>query len=329
MEAKTKSERFVQARKDMWESLRLTLLKISKRGLSSLKEQEAAEFPRLYRMVCTDLAEAKMLKLSPDVLFYLNDMIGQAHKHLYSFPPLKMSSIKEFFQISLPQIALKNWVFVIIAAVTFLVPYVISFAIIVNDPESAKELIPENVLNKLASAYKEGFTEERSTSSKGFMVSYYIYNNVSIDFACFALGMLLGIGTLYILIYNGIALGAISGYIYGIGYGDNFIHFVTAHSVFELTGLILSGASGLLLGYSIINARKYSRRDWLKLQKTNLFTLVAAAALLTFLAAFIEGIISPSLLPYSFKAVVAIVSFAFVILYFFIIPIFTKRSIKI
>ncbi len=329
MESKTKSERFVYARKDMWESLRLTLLKISKKGFSSLKEQEAAEFPRLYRMTCTDLAEAKMLKLSPDVLFYLNDMIGQAHKHLYSFPPVKMSSIKGFFRESLPQIVLKNKVFVIVSAVTFLVPYLISFMIVVNNPEMAKEIIPENVLNQYADPFRDAITEGRSTSSKSFMVSYYVYNNVSINFACFALGILLGIGTLYILIYNGIVLGAISGYIYGIGYGDNFIHFVTAHSVFELTGLILSGASGLLLGYSIINARKYSRRDWLRLQKTNLFTLVAAAALLTFMAAFIEGLISPSLLPYRFKVVIAILSLAFVILYFFIIPIFSKRPTRI
>ena len=69
MEIKTKSERFAESKRYQWEKLHGMLNSIAQDGFDSLTDKEAREFPRLYRLACADYAEAKMLNLSPDVLF--------------------------------------------------------------------------------------------------------------------------------------------------------------------------------------------------------------------------------------------------------------------
>jgi uncharacterized membrane protein SpoIIM required for sporulation len=327
MEVKTKSEKFVIKKKDEWEYFCNILTQINNRGINSINYNQIKDFPRLFRICCTDLAEAKTLKLSPDVIEYLNELVGQAHKHLYSFPAVESNGIKKFFTEKLPYIFIKNWIFILVSMVIFLSPFFITFYVVYKNPSYANLLIDKSTLVQMEDSYKNPIGEKRNTSLSTFAVTFYIQNNVSIAFASFALGVLLGIGTIYILLYNGMTLGAIFGYICGIGYGKNILHFVTAHTIFEITGLIVAGAAGLLLGFSIINATVYYRKESLSLQKNRIFTLVTGGALMVFSAAFIEGFISPGPLPYKFKVTIAVICGTFIVLYFFIYPLL-KRVIK-
>ncbi|MGD9154422.1 MAG: stage II sporulation protein M [Bacillota bacterium] len=325
MESRTKSERFVRVKKAQWQQLHTILLALNRQGFRGLPDEAKVAFPRLFRLTCADLAEAKMLKLSPDVLDYLNQLVGQAHKYLYSFPPLQKSQVKLFFRRQLPQVVRNNWLFVALAAFFFFTSYTTAYLLVRPNPAAAGLVIPQATLDQMTESYRAPITAERPLSLKNFMVAFYIQNNVSIAFASFALGVLLGLGTIYLLIYNGIFLGAISGYIIGSGYRKQFITFITAHSVFELTGLILAGAAGLALGFAIIKATRYYRREWLALQRPNILTLVAASALLLLGAAGLEGLLSPSLLPFAVKAGVAVASLAVLVGYFGIWPGILRR----
>ncbi|MCP4136814.1 MAG: hypothetical protein GY754_37940 [bacterium] len=324
MEVKTISEKFVDSKKEQWERLRSLLLKIHYGKVRSFTEDEVREFPRFYRIVCADLAEAKTLNLSPDVIHYLNDLVGQAHKHLYSFPPIRGAAIKNFFTRVLPGTIIRNGRFVLLAGILFFGSYLLTFAIIRTNPDAAGMIISQDLLDQMVDSYKEEVAG-RQASEKSLMVGFYINNNVSIAFASFAAGVLLGIGTIFFLLYNGITLGTIFAHIMNNGYGKNLLIFVTAHSVFELFGLVLAGAAGLLLGYSFINTDKYYRQDWLDLQRGRIFTLVLAGAILIFNAAFIEGFLSPSAVPYVIKLGVAGLSLLFVLSYFFIYPFMASR----
>lgn len=320
MEYKTKSERFVLLKKDQWHQLHHILTVINRSGFRALSDTEIQTFPRLFRLTCADLAEAKMLQLSPDVRDYLNQMVGQAHKFLYSFPPVRQRDIRDFFSRQLPAIILKNWVLVVLSALIFLGSFAVTYTLVRQNPATAEIIVSPGMLDQMEESYSNGISEERSLLAKNFMVTFYIQNNVSIAFGCFALGVLLGIGTIYILIYNGIMLGAITGYIMGMGYRKNFINFVTAHTAAELTGLIMAGAAGLALGFAIIKATRYYRKEWLALQRRNIFTLVAASACLLLMAALIEGMISPTLLPYAIKAGLAICTILLIGGYFLLWP---------
>jgi uncharacterized membrane protein SpoIIM required for sporulation len=316
---KTKSERFVEEKRAQWRKLR-NMLEAMKKSYKELSEEEMHEFPRLYRLLCADLAEARMLKLSPDVLNYLNNLVGQAHRFLYSFPPVTSVQVMRFIRKDLPATLLINWRFVLASALFFFISFFVSYFVIYRNPQLAHLVMPQQVLDSMEASYSAEIQHDSNVGMGTAAASFYIQHNISIAFCSFAAGVLIGIGTIFFLVYNGIALGTIAGYINALGYGANFWAFVTAHSVMELTGLVIAGAAGLLLGYSILSGNRYYRKDWLKIQKNNILTLLAPCVFLLAIAAIIEGNISPSPLPYTVKAAVAICSLVGLLFYFVFIP---------
>lgn len=325
MEFKTKSEKFVLANKGNWERLRNIVSKINNSGYSALNDGEVKEFPSLYRLAIGDLAEAKMLELSPDVIGYMNNIIGQAHKFLYGVPPLQKGTVKYFFSTTLPRVLLKNWRFVLVSAIIFFSSFIITYVVVSYSPEKAFLIVPKTILSQMEESYRKGFEQGRPFAANSFASSFYIQNNISVAFLSFVFGVLLGAGSIVLLLYNGLFIGAIGGYITGIGYGKNFLNFVTAHSALELIGIVVAGGAGLLLGYSIIKATRYLRKDYLKLQRENILSMVAASAIMITIAAFIEGFVSPSKLPYLVKFSIFVISLASIIFYFFVLP-FLKSS---
>lgn len=322
----TISEKYVNARIGYWRKLLGISSKLSTGKTGNLSQEEIQDYPRLYRQVCADLAEAKMRKLSPDVISYLNSIVGKAHRSLYNLPPIKSGDVRDFFVYTLPCTVINNWQFVVSSMILFLLPFIISGIVVYYNPELASLAINQGILDSMELSYQEAIEEDRGIALGSRGVSYYIQHNVSIGFASFASGILFGLGTIYFLLYNGIALGCIMGYVSGLGYGKNLIGFVTAHSCFELTGLVLAGAAGLMLGYAIVNRHNYTFKDWLNMQKKKIFTMICAAAILITLAAFIEGLLSPSPAPYAIKLFVALASLTGIVSYFILYPLLKLKK---
>jgi uncharacterized membrane protein SpoIIM required for sporulation len=147
-------------------------------------------------------------------------------------------------------------------------------------------------------------------------VGYYVWNNAGIGFRCFAMGLLLGVGGLLITISNGVILGTTFGYMATTPVRENFFQFVTAHGPFELTGIVVCAAAGMQLGFAIIDTKGMTRGDSLRLAARDALPAAALGMVLFILAAFIEGLISPSSLPYPFKAAVAVLSSTILVFYF-------------
>src|SRR5262249_59601085 len=104
---------------------------------------------------------------------------------------------------------------------------------------------PEAMLRGMQEAYSEGFKKGRSGGENTLMAGFYVYNNVGIAFRCFATGILLGLGSVFFLIYNGLVIGTVLGFVVQAGSGRNILTFVCGHSPFELTAIVIAGAAGL------------------------------------------------------------------------------------
>src|SRR5262249_4910670 len=130
------------------------------------------------------------------------------------------------------------------------------------------------------------------------MAGFYIQHNTSIGLQCFAWGLLFGLGSLYELASNGMILGTAFGHMAVRPNARNFFVFVTAHGPFELTAIVLSGAAGLRLGWGLIDTQGETRLASLRREATRALPTVGAAAVLFVLAAFLEGYVSASKLPY-------------------------------
>jgi uncharacterized membrane protein SpoIIM required for sporulation len=121
------------------------------------------------------------------------------------------------------------------------------------------------------------------------MFGYYIWNNVSIGFRTFASGFFAGIGTIFVLLFNGIFLGAAAGHLTAIGSGGPFWRFVVGHSGPELTAIVISGAAGLRIGMAIIAPGRKKRVDALVDAGTDGVKLAMGIFAMLVFAAFIEA----------------------------------------
>ncbi len=138
------------------------------------------------------------------------------------------------------------------------------------------------------------------------MAGFYIQHNTMIGLQCFAWGILLRLGSLYQLFSNVLIFGTLFGHMATRPHGANFFEFVTAHSAFELTAIIVASAAGLRLGWGLVDTKGQSRISSLRREASNALPGVGMAVVLFVLAALVEGYISASALPYWCKAAVAI-----------------------
>jgi uncharacterized membrane protein SpoIIM required for sporulation len=121
------------------------------------------------------------------------------------------------------------------------------------------------------------------------MFGYYVMHNIGIAFQTFAAGLLFGLGSVFFLIFNGLVIGAVSGHLTEIGYGQTFWSFVIGHGAFELTAIALAGAAGLQLGWALIAPGHLTRGESLRLAAHKSVQMLCGVMVFLVIAAFIEA----------------------------------------
>ncbi len=145
--------------------------------------------------------------------------------------------------------------------------------------------------------------------------SMIMTNNISVCFLSFALGITFGLGTIYLMAFNGLMLGALAGLCYTNGLGIPFWSFVLPHGVIELTAIFISGGAGLLLGTALWVPGDLSRKEALTQRGRQAGLLVIGCVPLLIVAGIIEGFFSPAPFPAALKFVVAVILFLLLLLY--------------
>jgi uncharacterized membrane protein SpoIIM required for sporulation len=133
----------------------------------------------------------------------------------------------------------------------------------------------------------------RDASTDFSMFGFYIFNNISIAFRCFAGGITAGLMSAFALIFNGLNFGVVESRLAQAGLGNHFYSFVIAHSGFELGAIVLSGAAGLRLGMALVAPGLRTRRQALRETAESLVGMVCGLAIMLVIAALIEAFWSP------------------------------------
>jgi uncharacterized membrane protein SpoIIM required for sporulation len=126
-------------------------------------------------------------------------------------------------------------------------------------------------------------------------------NNVQVAFLAAAGGILAGIGTVVLLVFNGVSIGSVLGLYHAHGAGILIWTFVMPHGVIELTAIVVAGAAGLVLGRVIISPGRRTRGRALREDGRECLALVAGAGVLLIVAGLVEGFVSPAQVPAPFK----------------------------
>lgn len=279
-----------------------------------------AELPEQYRRVCHHLAIARSRHYSAALCNRLNNLVIAGHRALYKQKRPWQQSFFSLLSQDLPTVLNRNARYVWLAMALFFAPLLVTAYACYVSEELILSFLDYEQLKNFESMYDpagEFQTEQRTAGEDWFMFGFYIKNNISIGFQTFAGGIFAGVGSIFIVLFNGIFIGAVAGHIAQIGYNDTFFPFVIGHGAFELTAIGLAGAAGLRLGFSIINPKSFSRIDALKIAGQEAIIMVYAVIIMLLIAAFLEAFWSSSdVIPNSVKYAVGTVFWVMVTIYF-------------
>ena len=332
-------------RQQNWQELARLTTRLESTRRSKIAAAEVARFASLYRAACADLALADAYQLPPNMVQYLHRLVGRAHNQLYRARRFDYASWRKTLLETVPQKIFQDRC-VQLSFLLFWGFFLFCGALAYFDRSFAERLVGPSTLDMMQDMH--GNRTGGSPIVSPMATAFYIWHNTGIGLKCFAGGLLVLPG-IAINVFNAGYLGTVFGFMAGHAdekTSDNFFNFVTAHGPFELTAIVISAGAGLRLGMAwIIGDKRYTidtllgtesedrPRSALQSATTVVLNRVAAliltardamptmgaAMLMFFMAAMIEGFVSPSVLPYGVKAGIAIASSAFLIFYFVIL----------
>jgi uncharacterized membrane protein SpoIIM required for sporulation len=306
---------FISRREDFWNSFEI----IISSGRKDFKKY-AAQFPESFQELTQDLNTARAYGFDLDLIERLNRLVLEGNQILYGQHSFSWKHVADFFVKKFPQAIRDSWKGILLCHVIF---YGLAFFMIflcVRFPEFVYKILPRQQIDYMIEMYNPDsahFLTPRDVSSDADMFGYYIYNNVGIAFQSFAGGILAGIGSLFVLIFNGAFFGVVAASIINAGFSKTFFSFVIGHGSLELTAIIISAYAGLVLGYRIFVTKGLSRTASIKQAGKTAIPLITGSTIMLIIAAVVEAFWSSrNVFSYNLHFLVGTLGWIFVYVYF-------------
>jgi len=305
------STRWLEKRKPYWSRLEELVDRALGRGIGALDHLELQELGLLYRQTASDLSVVRADVTSLQLASYLNQLLGRAHNLVYMGRRPKLNEVWRFyaayprlFREMLPQTALA---FLIFAAAGLA-----GWAITLRDPAFSYRVLGPQII---ASIESHRMWTESIVTVKPVAASAILTNNLSVSFATFALGITGGIGTVWMLVLNGLMIGTVGAATWRAGMALQLWSFVAPHGVLELPAIFIAGGAGLELARGMLFPGLLTRGDSLARAGKRAASLALGIVPLLIIAGTIEGFLSPSALAARLKFLLAAALFALLVLY--------------
>lgn len=300
---KTRDE-FVAERQERWARLESLL----DRPDSARDGEALRQVAALHRALCADVMQVRSLGYGHDLRWRLDALAARANTFLYRTPRREGAERLRELLAEFPREVRRRGVFLLVASVLFWLPFGVGLVGASLDRAFSERVLPAETLEQMSAAYSKGFSEGRATGQDAAMAGFYVQNNIGIAFRCFATGALFGAGSVFFLVYNGLTIGTVVGFLLATGHGRNILTFVCGHTPFELGAIVISGAAGLMIGYSLLDTGGLTRAAALRRVGRSALTLVVGAAVMLLVAALVEGFWSPSSAADPVKWAVAVIN---------------------
>ncbi len=314
---------YLKKRSQYWAQLENLNNRLQSVGAKSLTGEDAANLAKHYRNTCSDLAMANENKLPSQTVRYLHNLVARAHNLFYGSTAWVLGGFLHNVFVYAPRRVL-NDPCVQVASLLFFGLFSIAAVCASNEelfPNFAERVLGTEQIEQFEEMYSHSIQDSRIDQSHYvFMSAFYIQHNTSIGLRCFGSGILI-LPCIYELLQNAAVLGSTFGYMArdsAMG-GENFFQFVTAHGPFELTAIVLAAAAGLRVGIGLFVTHGLARISSVRKAANDAIPIIFSSVTLFILAAFTEACISPTGLPYIFKALWAIFSSICMMIYFVVL----------
>lgn len=276
-------------------------------GLRSLSQPELRDLGLLYRQAAADLSAVRADRSSRTLEQYLNKLVARAHNFVYSGPRTSFAGLWQFMVHGYPRLLRRLSGYVWLATAITIAAAALGAFITLVHPQFGEIFLGAE---KMEGIRQHHLWMDSILSVKPQASSAIMTNNIGVCFAAFAMGITAGIGTLYLLFFNGLMLGTIATVCAHYHLSLSLWSFIAAHGALELPSIMLAGAAGLRLASGMLFPGMLRRKDALALAGLEAVQLVAGTIPLLTIAGTLEAFLSPTHAPNAVKFGVGALLFA-------------------
>ncbi len=271
--------------------------------------RELRELGRLYQLHTALLARLRDTDDDPDEIRHLNHLCVRGYALLYAAAPTDRAPL------GLRDLLAATWRVQLAAWLLLAAGGLLGAALVWTEPQALGALVPAQLgysaggLERLwesPEARAEFFAREATPFSQNAVFGSYLFaHNTRVGITSFATGMLAGIPTVVLQLYNGVILGALSAVFFRDPFPIDYLAWILPHGVPELIALCLCAAAGLLLGVAVAAPGRRSRAEALRDALRPVVLMLGIAAPLFGVAALTESFLRESALGTGIRLAVA------------------------
>jgi uncharacterized membrane protein SpoIIM required for sporulation len=275
-----------------------------------------------------DLAYAQTFYPASPTTAYLNTLAGKVHQSLYRNQPEQQHRLGRFWAVEVPLVVARHWQALAWAVGLFVLFVAVGALSAAYDENFLRVVVGDEYVNQtLANIRKGDPMAIYKSSGSGVMFLGIAVNNLYVALRTFALGLTLGVGTVYSLFMNGVMLGAFQYFFYQEHVFLPSLLTIWIHGTLEIPSIVLAGGAGFILGGGVLFPGTYSRRESLARAARDAVKLALGLAPVIVVAAFLESFVTRHTeMPVALSLSIIGGSAAFIVWYFGIYPFRIRRA---
>ena len=304
-------DRYITANEPSW----IRLNELTHQARTSRKKMSAAEIDELlalYQQTSSQLSYARGEYRDVALNARLTMAVASTRSVIYGTQARGTRSFFEFFSIRFPTAVWFARKSIVIAALVTILPAVAMGVWLANDQEALDAAAPEAAR---AAYVDEEFEAYYSSEAAGAFSTRVLVNNIYVSILAFSSGILLCIPTVFVLAFNGANVGAAGGLFHAVGQGPKFWGLILPHGLLEVSSVIIAGAAGLRLGWSVISPGDRTRAEAVTEEGSRSTVIVLGLMMAFIVAGLIEGFVTPSSLPTAMRVGIGAAVFGVFVVY--------------
>lgn len=282
----------------------------------------------LFIQTTDDLAYSRTFYPNSKTTRYLNSLALRVHQRIYGIKKERWSRLLSFWKTELPLVYAQQRTTMYFALIFFALAVLIGVVSSAHDETYPRLILGDSYVNMTIENIKNGDPMAVYKSQSQIPMFLYIaINNIRVAFMAFSLGLLCSVGTLLVLLQNGIMLGTFQYFFFKYNLLFESALVVWIHGTLEISAIIIAGAAGLTIGNSILFPGTFTRMNSFMTGAKNGLKMCFGLVPIFIAAAFLEGFITRwTEMPIYLSLGIIGSSLAFVVWYFFLYPIKVQKA---
>jgi len=289
------------------------------------------ELASLYIQLVNDLSYAQTYYPKSKTILYLNNLAAKAFQKIYKTKREDTNRFVHFWKIEVPLIVYEYRRYVGYAFAIFLSFVAIGALSAAYDDSFVRLILGDSYVNQTLENIEAGdpVAVYKSGSNWGSFIGITL-NNLYVGINSFIWGVFGGLGTAYIMLRNGIMVGAFQYFFQQQGVLWESVRGIWIHGAMEIFAIVIEGAAGLILGASILFPKTYSRMVSFKMGVKNGVKILISTFPFTIAAGFLEGYVTrfSNTMPNWLSVGIILITLSLISFYYLVYPFILNHKIK-